>query len=337
MNRILVTGGSGFLARHIIHRLLIEGHEVRTTVRDVGKAAAVERSVAAAATWPGALDVVACDLTQADGWQEAVRDCDAVIHTASPFPQVQPRNAHDLVGPAVSGTKRVLEAAAAAGTSRVVLTSSIAAMIYSTQHGGGSNVDEDSWTDPGYPGLTPYARSKTLAERTAWDIADKCGDRLELTVINPGFIAGPPLDGHIGTSLATIQRLLEGRDPMLPAFGFPTVDVRDVAELHVLALNSPETIGRRLVASERFLWYHEMAEMLKAAYPRLPIVTRRAPDFAIRALAWFDASARSILPDLGRRTEVDSSRTSQLLGFRFRDARTAVLAAAAELVRSRLA
>ena len=337
MNTVLVTGGSGFLAKHIIHHLLLDGYNVRATVRGMGKAVEIERAVASAIPSPSSLEFAQADLMVAQGWAEAMADCDAVIHTASPFPATQPRDERELIEPAVSGTRTVLNAAAAAGITRIVLTSSIAAMIYPAKADARLRIDEGSWTDVNYPGLTPYAKSKTLAERAAWDFVQTSSSRIDLTVVNPGFIVGPPLDAGVGTSLATIQRLLKGSDPMLPNFGFPTVDVRDVADMHVRALSRPETVGKRLVASEQFIWYADMAQLLKVAYPHLPIVSRRGPNIVIRLLSMFDASAKTILPDLGRRVDLDNSQTLELLSFEFRDAKEALLAAADQLLKLRLA
>ena len=230
---VLLTGVSGFIAKHVALKLLNAGYNVRGTVRRLDRAAEIK-----AALQPylsenaGQLSLVQADLESDAGWAEAMSGITAPVHTASPFPIAQPKDPAVVIRPAVEGTERVLKAAAAAGVTRVVLTSSTVAILNEAK--ADTLQDEADWCDVHLPSTTPYAKSKTLAERAAWEVAKARG--LKLTTINPGLVLGPPLDEHYGSSLGLIERFLKGKDPMLPALGFPIVDVRDVAEMHLRAL-----------------------------------------------------------------------------------------------------
>jgi dihydroflavonol-4-reductase len=335
----VVTGASGYIAKHIVAQLLDEGWHVRGTVRQPDRGEEVRAAVRPVLRDPRdlseRLSFATLDLERDEGWDEALAGADALVHTASPFPLVQPKDPDAVIRPAVSGMRRALEAAARAGVRRVVATSSVAAIMEGPLPPGRAVRDERDWTDPDTPGATPYVRSKTLAERAAWEVAEARG--LALTTINPGFVIGPGLDRRIGTSLSVVQRLLQGRDPMLPNFGFSCVDVRDVAAMHVAALDRPEAAGERIIGAERFLWFPEMGAILKAEYPDRRITTRTAPKLVVRLLALFDPAVRSILPDLGRRREARSDKAARLLGVQFRDARQSLKDAAAFLVREGLA
>lgn len=332
---VLLTGATGFIAKHIAVRLLNAGHSVRGSVRSLDRAAEVTAAVTPHLDDPAAaerLRFVPLDLLADSGWQEALDGADALIHTASPFPMQQPRDRDEVVRPAVEGTRRALGAAQAAGVRRVVLTSSAAAITNAPLPEGRGTYDETDWTDLDHPTVTPYVASKTLAERAAWEMVEREAPELALTVINPVFVLGPPLDRHYGTSVRTVERLLRGTDPMLPRFGFSVVDVRDIAEMHVRALERPESAGLRLPGATRFLWFHEMAEILKAAHPERKIVTRQAPNAVVRLLALFDRSIRTITPILGRRDELSAARAETVLGMEFRDAADSVRATADWLI-----
>lgn len=334
MRTVFVTGAMGFIAKHIVASLLERGHRVVGSARDPSRreeiVAAVGPTLGDASDLDDRLRVVGLDLARDEGWESALAGCDALIHTASPFPLEQPEDDAEIVATARDGALRALRAAQRAGVKRVVLTSSSLAIT-----GGpppeGRLFDERDWSDPAYPTNTPYARSKTLAERAAWAFAEEAPD-LALTVINPAFVVGPPLDRRYGTSIRVVERLLKGRDPMLPRFGFPVVDVRDVASMHVRALERPETAGARYVGAAGFLWFREMAEILREAYPDRRIARREAPDFAIRLLALRDRSLRTVVPILGRREELSGARARDELGMNFRSPRDAVRAAGEALV-----
>lgn len=328
--RVLLTGASGFIAKHILVRLLAAGHSVRATVRDPSRETELRRLVPDAGE---RLSFVTLDLMQDAGWAAALDGMTDLVHTASPFPIVQPKDEAEVIRPAVDGTLRALRAAAAAGVHRVVLTSSVAAIMH---RGGEGPQDESDWADLAQPGTTAYVKSKTLAERAAWDFAATVPD-LRLTVLNPSLVLGPPLDDTFGSSVGIIRRFLSGKDPFVPVLGMPLVDVRDVAEAHVRAVDRPETAGKRYILSAGSMWFGDMTQTLKRAYPTRRIATRPAPMPLLRLLALFDREIRSILPDIGHIARVDNARARAELGIDFIPAEAALLATAKALVDRNLA
>jgi dihydroflavonol-4-reductase len=253
----------------------------------------------------------------------------ALVHMASPFVIDMPKDEQVLIRPAVQGTRRALEAAARAGVKRVVLTSSIVAIETPGRH---EALDESNWLDMTSPTADPYGKSKALAEREAWKIAGREG--LALTTINPAWVLGPPLDTAYGTSVELIARVLRGRDPMVPDVGFALVDVRDVAEMHLRALERPETAGKRFLAVGGKMTLTEMAQALKAAYPKRRIPTRAAPLPLLRVLALFDRQIRTSLPRIGWMPGASSARAMEELGMEFIPAEESLLASADFLVTS---
>lgn len=335
---VLLTGASGYIAKHIALQLLNAGYSVRASLRNLNRADEMRSALIPHLTAPlgDRLSFVALDLDQDAGWAEALTGVDVLIHTASPLPLAQPKNADDLIRPAVQGALRALRAARDAGVVRVVMTSSSDAIMGGPLPGGKAAFDENDWTNPDAPGTTPYSQSKTLAERAAWDFVETQAPQMQLTVINPGFVIGSPLDAHFGASVSVIKRLLNARDPMLPTFGFPMVDVRDVALAHVRALSSPASVGQRYITAERFMWIGDVAQTLKTAFPGRKIVTRRAPDFVVRILALFDKAVASIVPILGKGEGASAAKAKADLGLTFRDARTSVIETAQFLIDHKL-
>jgi dihydroflavonol-4-reductase len=330
MDLVLLTGVSGFIAKHVALKLLNSGYSVRGTLRRMDRAEEVRAALAPYLTeTAGTLTFVRADLESDAGWAEAMAGVSALVHTASPFPINQPKDPATVIRPAVEGTERVLKAAAAAGVTRVVLTSSTVAVVNEAKPD--TLQDEADWCDVHRPSTTPYAKSKTLAERTAWEIAKARG--LKLTTINPGLVLGPPLDEYYGSSLGLVERFLKGRDPMLPPMGLPIVDVRDVAEMHLRALQRPETEGRRYLASSGSMAFVDMGRTLKAAYPNRRIPTREVPQAILRVLSLFDASIKSILPKLGRLERVSNARAVKEMGMEFIAPKAALLASADWLVK----
>jgi len=330
MDTVLLTGCSGFIAKHVALKLLNAGYHVRGTLRRMDRADEVRAAVAPHLTGgAGTLTFVQADLEADTGWAEALAGVAAVMHTASPFPIAQPKDPAVLIRPAVEGTERVLKAAAAAGVTRVVLTSSIVAIM--NEGKPGVLHDEADWCDITLPSTTPYAKSKTLAERAAWDLAQTLG--MQLTTVNPGLVVGPPLDEHYGSSLGLVERLLKGKDPMLPGIGFPVVDVRDVAEMHLRALQRPETAGKRYISTSGSMAMVEMGRTLKAAYPTRRIATREAPAIMLRLISLFDPQIRAILPKIGQLERTSNARAVKEMGIEFISPKAALLASADWLVK----
>lgn len=314
---VLVTGGTGFLGGWCIAQLLENGHEVKTTVRDLAREQAVRDTVSAAGVDPDSrLHVVRADLTSDGGWADAVAGCRYVLHVASPFPPVQPKDPQELIVPARDGALRVLRAALEASVERVVLTSSVAAIRGSRASSATSPYTEADWTDGNDTSLTPYVRSKTLAERAAWDLAREAGATKRLVAVNPGAIIGPTLNHDHSYSLQAIERLLNGM-PAAPRIGFTFVDVRDVADLHIRAMTNPGAGGERFIATDRWLWTGDVASILRERLGNSAskVPTRIAPDFLVRLLARFDGSVRSIVGDLGKRSWISSDKARGTLGW----------------------
>ncbi len=324
---VLVTGATGYIAKHLVLQLLDAGHTVvgsaRTPAREDELRAALSPHLSDAAALER-LRVVALDLTSDEGWDAAMAGIDVLMHTASPFPMAQPKNEDALIRPAVDGALRAVQAAQRAGVTRVIMTSSIAAIMNTDLPPGREAYDETDWTDLSDRRSTAYVKSKTLAERAVWDWQRDEAPEMQITMINPTFVQGPPLDRHFGTSISVVERLMQGKDPMSPRVGFPCVDVRDVALMHLRAMERPESIGRRFAGVDRFLWFSDMAALLKADHPTRKIPTRTAPNLLIRMLSLFDPSIRTILPTLGLRDEISARAAEEVLGITFRDVGQAV-------------
>ena len=331
---VLVTGGTGFLGGWCVASLLERGYEVRTTVRDLAREQAVRDSVKAAGVDPNTrLKVLAADLMSDAGWPDAVAGCRYVMHVASPFPPVQPKDPDELIVPARDGALRVLGAALEAGVERVAMTSSIAAVRRSHPSSEAEPYTETDWTDGNDSSRTPYVRSKTLAERAAWEHVRSIGAEDRLAAINPGAIIGPALNEDHSYSLQAIQRLLDGM-PAAPRLGFTFVDVRDVADLHLRTLTDPAGGGERFIATDRFLWFADVAAVLRErlgdAAKRVP--TRVAPDLLIRAMALFDSSVRPIVSDLGKRSWFSSEKARRQLGWTTRPVEDSITDCARSLI-----
>jgi dihydroflavonol-4-reductase len=311
---VLVTGGSGFLGGWCVAELLRRGHSVRTTVRDLSREPEVRARLRDLPS-DGRLSVVAANLLDDAGWEDAVAGCDHVLHVASPFPLVQPKDPDELIVPAREGTLRILRAALGAGASRIVVTSSVAAVGGSAK-GSGRILDEADWTDLDDSTLTPYARSKTIAERAAWELVEERGETERLAVVNPGAILGPVAGTDRSPSLELVQRLLNGM-PGAPRIGFSLVDVRDVADLQIRAMTDPAAGGKRLLAVSSFEWMADVAGVLRERLgPDADKVPKRSvPNLVVRAMGLFDPSVRSIVGQLGRKQEYSSKQAEELLGW----------------------
>ncbi|PRY02078.1 SDR family oxidoreductase [Allonocardiopsis opalescens] len=337
--RVLVTGGSGFIAGHCVLRLLDQGCLVRTTVRSPEREGAVRAVLADAGMVRGdALSFAAADLTGEEGWDEAVSGCDYVLHVASPVRPGHVRNEDEIIAPARDGALRVLRAARDAGVRRVVLTSAFHAVGWGHPRTG-RTFTEDDWTVLDGPGTDAYGRSKTLAERAAWDFAAAEGGPMELATVLPVAVMGPVLGERVSGPNHIVQRLLAGRMPGYPDLYLPIVDVRDVAGAHVAAMTADGAAGRRfLVSSGPAIALKEIGAILRtrlgAAAKRVP--TRSIPSAVVRTAAVFSAEYRPVAAELGYARKVSSDRARRVLGWRPRTSEEAVLAAAESLIRKSL-
>ncbi len=335
MSKVLVTGGSGFIGAHCILQLLAAGHEVRTTVRNLSREPDVRAMLKqGGAADPGAkLTFAAADLESDAGWPEAVKGCDYVLHVASPFPSSSPKHEDDLIVPAREGALRVLKAARDAGVKRVVLTSSFAAIGYG-QDDRTQPFDETNWTHVRGNGVSAYAKSKTLAERAAWDFIDKEGGALELSVVNPVGVFGPALGPDYSTSIVLVKRLIEGDMPGCPRLYFGGVDVRCVADLHIRAMTDPKAKGQRFLAvAGPFMSMLEMSEALRARLGDLAkrAPTRELPDILLRIIGLFDKEVRLLLPELGKHKDATSEKAQRMLGWTPRSTVDSMVATAESL------
>jgi nucleoside-diphosphate-sugar epimerase len=335
MSTVLVTGGSGFIGAHSILQLLAAGHRVRATVRDLKREGGVRAMLKEGGGGPDdRLSFVAADLESDAGWPEAVAGCEYVLHVASPFPANVPKDDDELIVPAREGALRVLRASRGAGVKRVVLTSSFAAIGYGHEARTAPFTEKD-WTNLNGPGLTAYVKSKTLAERAAWDfIAREPG--LELSVVNPVAVLGPVLGPDYSSSLLLVQRLMDAAMPGCPRLSFGIVDVRDVADLHIRAMTHPAAKGERFLAvAGDFMFMRDIAQMLKdrlgAAAHRVP--TRELPDWLVRIAAMFDPPVKQIVPELGKAKNATNEKARRVLGWAPRSNDEAIVAAAESLLR----
>jgi dihydroflavonol-4-reductase len=317
--QVTVTGATGFIALHCIAQLLMAGYRVRGTIRHPGRADDVRRALGAT---PGIdrLELCEASLTADAGWRDALAGSRFVLHTASPVPARQPRDEAEVITPARDGTLRVLRAASEAGVRRVVVTSSIAAVLSGHARTADRVFTEQDWSD--LAGRMPaYSRGKTLAEQTAWAFVEQqpAERRLELVTVNPSFVLGPSLSGADNASNEIVRKLLAREMPGVPRLMFSLVDVRDVADAHLRAMTVPAAAGRRFILSEGEYWYVEIARLLAEAGHAVP--TRIVPDWVVRVLSWFDPAVRLVVDRLGRQSHVSSARARAVLGWSTRDMR----------------
>jgi nucleoside-diphosphate-sugar epimerase len=336
MSTVLVTGGSGFIGSHAIVQLLAAGHTVRTTVRSLKREADVRALVQqGGAEADGRLSFFEADLTADDGWKEAVKGCEYVLHVASPFPVQVPEDENELIVPAREGALRALRAARDAEVKRVVMTSSFAAVGYGHEPQSAPFTEKD-WTNLDGEGVSPYVKSKTLAERAAWEFIGREGWRLELAVVNPVGVFGPVLSADYATSILIVQKMLEGALPGCPRLKFGVVDVRDVVDLHLRAMTHPDAKGERFLAvAGDFQWIVDMARVLKQrmgeAAKRVP--ARQLPDFMVRLAALKDSAVKQIIPELGVEKNATSEKAQRVLGWKPRSWEDAVVATGKSLVK----
>ncbi|WP_175528529.1 NAD-dependent epimerase/dehydratase family protein [Devosia crocina] len=334
MDRILVTGASGFVAKHVIGQLLSLGYKVRGTVRDRAKLHNILAAMDELA--PGAedrLEIVGADLLDDAGWLEAMEDVAAVMHVATVIVGEEPKDPAVVIRPAVEGTERVLRSAHAAGVTRVIMTSSIATVGYGHGHEKGkrtySELDFTNLSQMRRPWA--YCTGKTRAEQAAWAFAS--GNNMALTTIHPGAILGPATDPQTSISLQMVGGLLDGSTPAMPRIGFAISDVRDVAAMHVAALRNPESAGHRYLCTGPYQSFEDVATILRKAYPDHPITVKTVPDWIMRVLARLGGPVSQIINDIGNEKHYDATKGERLLGRPLHTPEQAILSAAESLIR----
>lgn len=336
---ILVTGATGFVGKWTVIRLLEAGYRVRGTLRSLIKADEVRAGVA---TQTGSealsrLEFAETDLLEDRGWAEAMAGIDAVMHVATAIRGDEPKDQSLVIRPALEGTQRVLRFANEAGIKRLIMTSSIATVGYGHGQTSGrrvynethfTNLDNMKWK-------WAYCIGKTRAEQFAWAFAREHG--IGLTTIHPGAIIGPAVDQDASISIGMVTGLLNGRVAAMPSNGFSIIDVRDVADLHVAALQHPEAAGERYLATADYTPFSKVADILREAHPDWTITMKQVPDWLIKVIASFGGPARQIINDIGNEKVFDGSKGEALLGRKFIGAKESILSTAEAAIRLGLA
>jgi nucleoside-diphosphate-sugar epimerase len=334
---VLVTGATGYIARHVVAQLLDAGYSVRGTARSVSSLEALRSDLTPHLEDPGSIDrltLAAADLTQDAGWADAIAGSTYVHHVASPIPTAPPRDPNDLIVPARDGTLRVLRSSLDAGVRRVVLTSSLAAVLYGVDRHGKVFTESD-WSNPDDPRNGAYERSKTIAERAAWAfMSETAGDRMEMATINPGLVLGPMFGSAPSTSNEAVAKLMNRDFPACPDLTYSLVDVRDVAAAHVAAMTSPSAAGQRFICGNDSRSLRDVAAILAREYgPKgYKIPTGKLPNVVVRVVAKFDKTVALAINDLGNPQRVDPSKVIALLGRPLRSLDETTIAMAESLI-----
>ncbi|HNJ12478.1 MAG TPA: aldehyde reductase [Anaerolineales bacterium] len=331
---ILVTGASGFVAIHTVIQLLQQGYNVRGTIRSLSKEADLRRTISNYVQANDRLEILSADLSQDAGWDEAMQNVETVLHVASPFPLYEPKHEDELIVPAVQGTLRVLRAAHKAGVKRMVQVSSVAA-ISSGHNGENKTFSEADWSDL-TKDIGAYAKSKTLAERAAWDFihGSENTNKMQLTTINPPLILGPVPNKDFRTSIELVRTIMLGQVPGVGRIKMGSVDVRDVASALILAMQTPEAAGQRiLVAADRSLWLKEIAELLHGKYAgRYKINKLEFPSILVRLIALFDKKVARVTESLDWDHELSNENAKRILKWTPRPAEEGILSMAESLI-----
>jgi len=333
MDRVLVTGISGFIASHVATKLLDQGYAVRGTVRNLEKGQGVVDALAAAGHDIAQLELVEADLSEDAGWEDAVKDCRYIQHIASPFPPEQFSDREALVPEARAGTQRVLEHGFSAGAERIVVTSSFLALCSRPYKTGDVIITEEDWSDPEWRELPAYGVSKTRAELSAWAYVKAQGIEDKLTTVCPALVLGPDSYNNAGTSFNVIRMMLSGAMARAPKRSVPMIDVRDCASLHVSAMTEPRAAGQRLLGTREAMWLKDIAKVLAVKYPdieNLPL--KDMPNILVRFMSLFDDRLKTVKPNLGVFFKPDNSKTQAITKVIPRPAKEAILASAASVL-----
>ena len=328
MEKVLVTGATGYIGLHCIHQLLNQGYAVNGSVRSPERKDEIFEALKNQNTPTENLSIFTIDLNDDEGWDQGMDGCDYLLHVASPI-ALENHNEDFFVKPAVAGVKRAMKFAKKHNVKKVVLTSSVAAIFETLE--SKSYYDESDWSDPDIPAISHYAKSKTLAEKTAWEFVENENHPFELTVINPALVIGPSLSGDLGESNKAIVMVATGKMPVAVPLQFGYVDVRDVATAHILAMQNPASNGERFALAEKDLWYKDVAKVLKGnGFDKAP--TFAVPVWLAKILANFSKELKITLPYLGRlRSVKNTSKAKDILGWNPRPAEESIVEIAQQI------
>lgn len=332
--KVLLTGVSGFLGSHTAIQLLEKDYQVVGTLRDINRAESIKEMIGKHTLKINNLSFVEANLNDQNAWKNLTQGMDYIQHIASPFPRELPKNEDDLILPAKNGTLNILKAASVNGVKRVVITSSIAAIVYGKSKNHRNGVfDETHWTDANNKkDNTPYFRSKTIAEKAAWDFIKSDNSGLELTTVCPGAMLGPILEKDFGTSASIVIKAMDGSMPALADIGFDVVDVRSIADLLILAMESPKAPNQRYIGTTGFMKFKEVAQVLKKEYPKRKIPSLMLPNFVVRLFSNIDKSLKPVLVDLGVERKTANSKARKELDWNPLSNNEAILACAKSVI-----
>ena len=322
MEKVLVTGATGYIGLHCVQQLLNQGYAVNGSVRSPERKEEVFEALQKHNTPTENLNLFTFNLTEDDGWDEGMEGCDYLLHVASPI-ALENHNEDFFVKPAVAGVKRAFKYAKKHNVKKVVLTSSVAAIFDTLEEK--TDYDETDWSDPENPSISHYAKSKTLAEKAAWDFVKNEDNPFELAVINPALVIGPSLSGDLGESNKAIAMVTTGKMPVAVPLQFGYVDVRDVAAAHLLAMQNSNSNGERFALAEKDLWYKDVAKVLRDnGFDKAP--TFNVPVWLAKILANFSKELKITLPYLGRvRSVKNTSKAKDILGWNPRPAEQSII------------
>ena len=334
-NKVLLTGISGWIAKHTAIELLNAGYEVLGTIRNKNLVDQTKQTLSKYASTEK-LSFVELDLLKDDGWNEAAKGCRYIFHVASPFPMKVSSNRENLLPVAVDGTLRVLNAGLNAGVEQIIKTSSIVAMFRKPNRTNPYTFGENDWSDENWiEGVSDYFLSKTKAEKAAWRLMESKGLKNKLTTINPGGVFGDALDKKGGTSIEYIRQFMKGKFPGAPKFAVLISDVKDIAKAHVACIGNNKVGGRRLIVGKDVKRLVELSQLIAEAMPeyKKKLPTKELPNLMVKLISYIDSSAKTMIPDLGIMMQTDTSYAEEILGFKFKPAKGCISENARSVVR----